>query len=394
VKRPGISTHITYFLISAGAILFLASCGEQPFGIFASIEREADAEDSAFFGANLRGMARLTDGDGIDRYIVASGRPQWRRVDSPGHDNWSNAPRPSDFNDPGDWMTSVVGNGSDVYALFKREGSSNTTAVFKWEANDWSRTVSNTSAPFDDRDSRISRLFLLNGTLVASVRDMDSEKYTLIVVHENGGEYEFDDSHRSDTGSGTPISDATHDGADYYFVSQDGVWSGDNVANLTEDDDAPSGSLSSPPHSDRGVYYYYDGADDYVFLAANKEIWYKNSNAWSKADIGSYRSGDRFTRFAEFDGHIFVGSDREGSATNGGVYRLNTADLNSGVEFRREFDKPSDSPIYRSHIAGLYADDTTGEERLFALVYSRPGQDQPGLWRRDNDDADSDWSAE
>ncbi len=389
MKRPGISTHITYFLISAGAILFLASCGEQPFGIFASIEREADAEDSAFFGANLRGMARLTDGDGIDRYIVASGRPQWRRVDSPGHDNWSNAPRPSDFNDPGDWMSSVVGNGSDVYALFKKEGSSNTTAVFKWEANDWSRTVSNTSAPFDDRDSRISRLFLLNGTLVASVRDMDSKKYTVIEVDENG--FVGDGT---GTSSITPISDATYDGADYYFVSQDGVWSGDNVANLTEDDDAPSGSLSSPPHSDRGVYYYYDddGTDDYVLLAANEEIWYKKNNeGWSKADIGSYRSGDRFTRFAEFDGHIFVGSDREGSATNGGVYRLNTADdLTTSVEFRREFDKPSDSPIYRSHVAEFYV--PSGGLSLFALVFSS-GDDSPGLWRRD-DNADTDWSAE
>ncbi len=398
VKMPKPIRLLACSAVSILGVLLLGSCGEQPFGIFAAIEREAEAEDSHFVGARLRGMARVATGNG-DYYIVASGRPQWRAVDSPGADNWSNAPRPSGFRSSGDWMTSVVtvtvtANGGEVYGLFKREGSSNRTAIFEWDGNtgSWDAEIArNTDPPFDS-GWRISRLFAVgpedDQILVASVRDMDSEKYTLIEVDTDGGGFV---GGGVDTSSEFPFSDAAYDDdEDYWFVSRDKVYTGDAIETLAVADDAPEPDLDDPPHDNRGIFYATDGP---LYLSADNQIYRYDSNngGWESVTINNKRSGDRFTRFAEYEEYIYVGSDREGGSTNGGVYKLDTTVVDPVDQaFARETGRPDGSVIYRSHLAEYFVDEEAGS--IFALMYSRGAQNEPGLWRRD--EALGDWNAE
>ena len=399
-KPSALSKHIIYGLLIA-ATLLLASCGDQPYGIFAEIEREADAEDSAFFGANLRGMARVDRG-GAEYYIVASGRPKWRPADisNADADDWSNADRPSGFRGSGDWMISVVevddGTDHTTYGLF-RDNDREKFAIFEWETGSgWAADPLRTQADFEGSDPRISRLFSANNELFASVRRSDSSSgsdYDIWHIDTGNGS-----TTKLGTGTNKPFSDAAHDDTRYWFVSRNAVYYTDDL-NLDSLTGAPDkifdpGIDDSPPYDQRGIYF--DNANNNLYVSTGNSVYWVNiddDDGTADADWeelpDNRRSDDRFTRFARFGDHIFVGSDRPTSGS-GGIYRIELNGDGNPTELRRETGKPDGSFIYRSHVAEFYV--PSGGSSLFALVFSS-GDDNPGLWRRD-DNADSDWSAE
>ena len=399
MKLTKLTCYARYAALALAAALFVTGCGEQPFGIFAALEREVEADESFFVGARLRGMARVPTGNG-DYYIVASGRPKWRPVDSPGAGSWGNAPRPSGYRSSGDWMISVVtvetgGTDEEVYGLFRNQSQSR-YAVVEWDGatGRWGDEVAGLSS-FDSA-RRLSRLFSANGALFVSVS-----------TSRDGGPYhvwhldrDTDDTTRvTDSSSEFPFSDATtHDGTTYWLVAREAVYRGvgvgpDAIENVTADEPgifAP-GLDNDPPHDNRGIFFSdHDGG--FLYLASDERIYRSgdDGNTWTSVAISNHRSGDRFTRFAEYNGFIYVGADRPGGGTNGGVYKLNTADDLEDQTFRRETGMPDGSMIYRSHLAEYFVDET--DDRIFALMYSRAQHNEPGLWRRDG--VDEDWKAE
>jgi len=96
-------------------LLLLAACEEQPYGIFASIEREQDVPDSELGeDATIFGMAQLGD-----EYWLSYMRLQ-RRPAAGGPSDWANAPHPSGFSSSGDHALSLVGEpGGSIYVAFR-----------------------------------------------------------------------------------------------------------------------------------------------------------------------------------------------------------------------------------------------------------------------------------
>jgi hypothetical protein len=335
----------------------LSGCGEQPFGIFASLEREQAVPDSALSEAGITlGFTRAGN-----RYYLSLGR----LFDaSTGSMSWSTTRHPSRYSTDGDHAISLASDGTTLYAIFRNHDASSKD-LYKRSGSSWNRIgLSGVSVRRE-----IERVFYLNGKLFltdgSKLYDVDDGAGTATAVGGISGRVV--DIAYSDEG-GTPY---------FWFVVTDGEGKREihrTAADLTGATEAsPSGSWFG------GVHFIPAAesptGDARVYVSTEGDAYYTEDYGgnWQKV------SGDgdiRYTGIAHYvkggDTVIVIGSERETTGSHPGGYFII-----EGSNIKRPKDDDAEryegSLLSRAHIQDFYAD--SAENRLFAMTYGR------GVWR-------------
>ncbi len=363
-----------------GGLLLFAACEEQPYGIFASIEREQDVPDSELGeDATIFGMAQLGD-----EYWLSYMRLQRRPVGG-GPSDWGGAPHPSGFSSSGDHALSLVGEpGGAIYAAF-RNNKATSWNVFKRESvdGDW--------ISLDTQDHEIIRLFLIEngdgvfelyGAAVAGRSSGEANRYELVHIDTDGGIH----GSPRDTGSypvrGGAFFEDADDDHEYTFFTQTTVYQGVSFAALAE---RASTIITQP----RAAFVFNDGSGDRLYISGQGGVAVSDdgtsfttiSGGNTLNGFGVYGSGgvnylivgsqDHTRTTRPGDGYYLVAQDGADSASAAGT-RSSLARITGETGNARGAQRYEGTLLATAHIRDFFVPQSNN--RVFALTVGR------GLW--------------
>ncbi len=368
-------------LLLGGLLLFVA-CEEQPYGIFASIEREQDVPDSELGeNATIFGMAELDS-----EYWLSYMRLQ-RRPAGGSPSDWGNAPHPGGFSSSGDHALSLVGEPGVIYAAF-RNNKATSWNVFKREssAGDWISLAT--------QDHEITRLFLLDngGTFElfgAAVADRNSNgeanNYKLVQI---------DTGTPGSGGAGVTATQETgvypvRGGAflasasatyEYTFFTQTTVYQGSSFAGVAE----RSSTIITDPQA---AVVFNDGTSNKLYISGRGGVAVSSDGATFETKSGGNTLNGFGTYTSGSVNYLIVGSqDDDNSSRSGDGYYLVAQDAADGASVAGTrgslaritgetgtalgAENYEGTLLSTAHIRDIYADNN----RVFALTVGR------GLW--------------
>lgn len=353
-------------LLFSGLLLFTA-CEEQPYGIFASIEREQDVPDSELGeNATIFGMAELGS-----EYWLSYMRVMRRPVNGSPSD-WDEAPHPSGFRSSGDHALSLVGETGTIYAAFRNNNASNWNVFKRGTTGGWVSLAT--------QEHEIIRLFLVNAELYgAAVSGRDSEgranDYELVEIDTTGGTGVVG---TLSTGS-YPVRGGAYfagdAGNEYTFFTRDSVFQGTGIGSLS--------SVATIIDDPQAAVVFDDGGGDRLYVSGDGGV--AVSTTTDATSFSTVSGGDTLNGFGEYSSgsvnYLIVGSQDPSITTrhgdgyflvgqNPGGTRSSLARITGetgGANGARNYEG---TLLATGHIRDFFV----GSNRVFALTVGR------GLW--------------
>ncbi|TVR87959.1 MAG: hypothetical protein EA428_12505, partial [Spirochaetaceae bacterium] len=298
-----------------GGLLLFTACEDQPFGIFASIEREQDVPDSELGeDATIVGMARLGN-----EYWLSYMRVQRRPV-AGGPRDWGNAPHPAGFTSSGDHAISLVGEpgGGVIYAAF-RNNKATSWNVYKRES------VEGPWISLGTQGHQIIRLFLVNNELFGAAvagRNSSGEanSYKLVQIGKTAGAGVIA---TQDTG-GYPVRGGAFFEGNYTFFTRTTVFRGNTIGSLPSVD-----SIITQP---RAAVVFNDGGGDRLYISGQGGVAVSDNGTTFTTISG----GNTLNGFGVYTSgtvnYLIVGSqDHTRTTRPGDGYYLVAQDAGDGV---------------------------------------------------------------